>query len=149
MLFIQDGQREHFWVGGRWHPHELSADEIMTSSGFSLKWIQRQLRLFTAFIQHKVILVTELLWAACDEDVLISEEILKAHDLRLERENVISSIRSIRASDISLIIRFSILKPLLKSPNYRSSLSSSKKTNEMVWSWSPPRRLWRLYWAHL
>ncbi len=56
-------------------------------------------RLFTGFIQHKVILVTELLRAACDEGILLSEEILKAHDLRLERENVISSIRSIKASE--------------------------------------------------
>lgn len=39
----------------------------------------------TALIQQEVILVTELLGAARDEDVLIPEEVLKARDLRLKR----------------------------------------------------------------
>jgi len=55
--------------------------------------------LFTALIQQEVILVTELLRAACDVDVLLPEKILKAHDLRLEREKV---IRSITASECLL-----------------------------------------------
>lgn len=114
---FKTGQREHFWVGGRCHPHGPSADEIMTSSVFFTQMNTKATteRLFTTLIQHEVILVTELLWATCDEDVLLSKKILKAHDLRLEGEKVISSIRCIRASEC-LFNGFRVENLMIKEP---------------------------------
>lgn len=37
---------------------------------------------FTTFIQEEVILIAELLWATGDEDVIVTEEVLKARHLR-------------------------------------------------------------------
>jgi len=80
------GQRESLCVGGRSHPHRPYADEIMHSF-VEMDTKETTEELFTALIQQEVILVTELLRATCDVDVLLPEKILKAHDLRLERES--------------------------------------------------------------
>lgn len=77
----------------------------------------------TTLIQQEVILVTELLRAACDEDVLLPEKILKAHDLRLEREKV---IRSIIASECLLNDGFRIKNLMIKEPKSQMQLSSIK-----------------------
>lgn len=123
------GQRESFCVGGRCHPHRPYADEIMICSVLLLKWTQRKLlKSFTALIQQEVILVTELLRAACDVDVLLPEKILKAHDLRLEREKVISSIRSITVSECLLNKGLRTETLMIKEP--RSQIQPSSFKNE-------------------
>lgn len=82
--------------------------------------------LFTALIQQEVILVTELLRAACDVDVLLPKKILKAHDLRLEREKVISSIRSITASKCLLNKGLRTETLMIKEPKSQIQPSSFK-----------------------